>query len=104
VLFSTERTYHDPLHGAIALNGSDPIEAVLIRLIDTPAFQRLRRIRQLGSASLTFHGAESSRFTHSIGVLAIARRAFDVLAWLLLWQSTKRLGILTLTSRVLSLM
>lgn len=80
MLFSTERTYHDPLHGAIALNGSDPIEAVLIRLIDTPAFQRLRRIRQLGSASLTFHGAESSRFTHSIGVLAIARRAFDRLA------------------------
>nr|WP_199322333.1 HD domain-containing protein [Leptolyngbya sp. FACHB-321] len=79
-MFSTERTYHDPLHGAIALNGSDPIEAALIRLIDTPAFQRLRRIRQLGSASLTFHGAESSRFTHSLGVLAIARRAFDRLA------------------------
>ncbi|HEY9894655.1 MAG TPA: HD domain-containing protein [Candidatus Sericytochromatia bacterium] len=80
MLFSTERTYHDPLHGAIALNGGDPIEAALIRLIDTPAFQRLRRIRQLGSASLTFHGAESSRFTHSLGVLAIARRAFDRLA------------------------
>ena len=80
MLFSTERTYHDPLHGAIALNGDDPIEAALIRLIDTPAFQRLRRIRQLGSASLTFHGAESSRFTHSLGVLAIARRAFDRLA------------------------
>jgi uncharacterized protein len=80
VLLSTERTYHDPLHGAIALDGSDPTEALLIRLIDTPAFQRLRRVRQLGSASLTFHGAESSRFTHSLGVLAIARRAFDRLA------------------------
>ncbi|HEY9654495.1 MAG TPA: HD domain-containing protein, partial [Crinalium sp.] len=80
MLFSTERTYHDPLHGAIALNGGDPIEAALIRLIDTPAFQRLRRIRQLGSASLTFHGAESSRFTHSLCVLAIARRAFERLA------------------------
>ncbi|WP_052128279.1 HD domain-containing protein [Neosynechococcus sphagnicola] len=74
------RTYHDPLHGAIALERSDPIEALLIRLIDTPAFQRLRRIRQLGPASLTFHGAEGSRFTHSLGVLAIARRAFDRLA------------------------
>ncbi len=72
-----ERTYHDPLHGAIALDSSDPTEALLIQLIDTPAFQRLRRIRQLGPASLTFHGAESSRFTHSLGVLAIARRAFD---------------------------
>jgi hypothetical protein len=72
-----ERVYHDPLHGAIALNSSDPTEALLIQLIDTSAFQRLRRIRQLGPASLTFHGAEGSRFTHSIGVMAVARRAFD---------------------------
>lgn len=77
MLPNSERTYHDPLHGAIALNRADPVEALLIRLIDTPAFQRLRRIRQLGAASMTFHGAESSRFTHSLGVMAIARRAFD---------------------------
>jgi HD superfamily phosphohydrolase len=77
---SLERTYHDPLHGAIALNRNDPVEALLVQLIDTPAFQRLRRIRQLGPASLTFHGAEGSRFTHSLGVMAIARRAFDRLA------------------------
>jgi uncharacterized protein len=76
----SERTYHDPLHGAITLNGTDPTEALLIRLIDTPAFQRLRRIRQMGPASLTFHGGEGSRFTHSVGVMAIARRAFDRLA------------------------
>lgn len=77
MLPNSERTYHDPLHGAIALDNSDPTEALLIQLIDTPAFQRLRRIRQLGPASVTFHGAESSRFTHSLGVMAIARRAFD---------------------------
>lgn len=77
---SVERVYHDPLHGAIALNKSDPTEALLIQLIDTPAFQRLRRIRQLGPASLTFHGAEGSRFTHSLGVMAVARRAFDRIA------------------------
>jgi len=76
---SSSRTYHDPLHGAITLNRLDPVEALLIHLIDTPAFQRLRRIRQLGPASLTFHGAEASRFTHSLGVMAIARRAFDQL-------------------------
>jgi uncharacterized protein len=75
-----ERTYHDPLHGAITLNRADPVEALLINLIDTPAVQRLRRIRQLGPASLTFHGAETSRFTHSLGVMAIARRAFDRVA------------------------
>jgi hypothetical protein len=36
----------------------------------------LRRIKQLGAASLLFHGAESSRFTHSIGVFYIARKIF----------------------------
>jgi hypothetical protein len=77
VLPSSSRTYHDPLHGAITLEGSDPTEALLIQLIDTPAFQRLRRIHQLGTASLTFHGAEGSRFTHSLGVMAVARRVFD---------------------------
>jgi uncharacterized protein len=76
----SSRTYHDPLHGAITLEGSDPTEALLIQLIDTPAFQRLRRIRQLGPASLTFHGAEGSRFTHSLGVMYVARRIFDRLA------------------------
>ncbi len=74
------RTYHDPLHGAITLNSADPVEALLTELIETSVFQRLRRIRQLGPASLTFHGAEMSRFTHSLGVMAVARRAFDRLA------------------------
>ena len=80
LLTGKTRTYHDPLHGAITLNSADPTEALLTELIETSAFQRLRRIRQLGPASLTFHGAEMSRFTHSLGVMALARRAFDRLA------------------------
>ncbi|MGA0338676.1 MAG: HD family phosphohydrolase, partial [Vulcanococcus sp.] len=48
------RTYHDPLHGAIRLSRREPAEALAIDLIDTPVFQRLRRIRQLGPAYLTF--------------------------------------------------
>ena len=73
------RTYHDPLHGAIRLDPQDPAEALAIDLIDTAPFQRLRRIRQLGPAFLTFHGAESSRFTHSMGVLHLARLALGQL-------------------------
>jgi hypothetical protein len=80
VLHKRDRTYHDPLHGAIALDRTDPLESLLIHLIDTPTFQRLRRVRQLGAASLTFHGAESSRFTHALGVMELARQAFDRLA------------------------
>ena len=71
------RTYHDPLHGAIRLDPAQPAEALAIALIDTAPFQRLRRIRQLGPAYLTFHGAESSRFTHSLGVLHLARLALQ---------------------------
>ena len=74
-----QRTYHDPLHGAIRLDRDDPAEALAIDLIDTAPFQRLRRIRQLGPAYLTFHGAESSRFTHSLGVLHLAREALNQL-------------------------
>ena len=74
-----ERTYHDPLHGAIRLDRSDPAEALAIDLIDSAPFQRLRRVRQLGPAFLTFHGAESSRFTHSLGVLHLARLALQQL-------------------------
>jgi HD superfamily phosphohydrolase len=74
------RTYHDPLHGAIRLDQEQPAEALAIALIDTAPFQRLRRIRQLGPAYLTFHGAESSRFTHSLGVLDLARRALRELS------------------------
>jgi HD superfamily phosphohydrolase len=71
----SRRVYHDPLHGAIELDRNDAAEALVIELVDTEPFQRLRRIRQLGPAFLTFHGAESSRFTHSLGVLHVARRA-----------------------------
>jgi HD superfamily phosphohydrolase len=71
----SRRVYHDPLHGAIELDRHDAAEALVIELVDTEPFQRLRRIRQLGPAFLTFHGAESSRFTHSLGVLHVARRA-----------------------------
>tara|TARA_B100001113_G_scaffold208834_1_gene171205 strand:- start:794 stop:2053 length:1260 start_codon:yes stop_codon:yes gene_type:complete len=76
------RTYYDPLHQSISLNSSIPEEQMVMELIDSSPFQRLRRIKQLGPAYLTFHGAESSRFTHSLGVFHIARRAINHLSGL----------------------
>ena len=73
----SQRTYHDPLHGGIQLNRNQPAEAMVMDLVDSAPFQRLRRVRQLGPAFLTFHGAESSRFTHSLGVFHLARQAFS---------------------------
>jgi len=74
------RTYYDPLHHSITLNSSIPEEKMVMELIDSSPFQRLRRIKQLGPAYLTFHSAESSRFTHSLGVFHIARRALNHLS------------------------
>jgi hypothetical protein len=49
----------------------------LISLIDTPEFQRLRRIRQLGLAHFAYQAAEHSRFTHSLGAFHLATRMLD---------------------------
>ena len=74
---SIKRIFHDPIHKEIVFDSGKPEELMILELIDTVAFQRLRRIKQLGAASLLFHGAESSRFTHSIGVFCIARKIYQ---------------------------
>ena len=52
----------------------------MIHLIDTPEFQRLRRIKQLGLGLYTYQGAEHSRFTHSLGALHLITRILDQLS------------------------
>ncbi|MEK3784763.1 HD domain-containing protein [Paenibacillus sp. FSL K6-1230] len=64
-----EKVFKDPVHNYIYVQ-----EVAIWRLINTPEFQRLRRVRQLGTSYLTFHGAEHSRFSHSLGVYEITRR------------------------------
>ena len=59
----------DPLHDIIRVE-----EDFIVQLLNSAAVQRLRRIRQLGLASLVFPGAEHSRFTHSLGVYHLASR------------------------------
>lgn len=52
---------NDPIHGHIELH------PLLIKIIDTPQFQRLRNIKQLGGTYFVFPGASHNRFEHSIG-------------------------------------
>jgi uncharacterized protein len=79
--FTTQkRTYLDPIHQDIVLDRNDPAERLVIDLIDTPEFQRLRRVHQLGVSFFTFHGAEGSRFTHSVGVMHVASRLLDMVS------------------------
>jgi hypothetical protein len=75
-----QRNYRDPLHDIISLDESVSEDRLIVELIDTAEFQRLRRIKQLGLAMFTYQGAEHSRFTHSLGVMHLMTRALDLLA------------------------
>lgn len=68
----------DPIHGLIHFD-QDDVDQRTWSLIQTPEFQRLRRIRQLGFSELVFPGATHTRFAHSLGVFQTARRLIDVL-------------------------
>lgn len=70
----TEKIYRDSVHNIIRLKIEDSAGDLLVRLIDTAEFQRLRRIRQLGLAHFAYQSAEHSRFTHSLGALHLATR------------------------------
>ncbi|WAA09627.1 HD domain-containing protein [Fervidibacillus albus] len=69
---SEEKVFKDPVHRYVHVR-----DQVIWDLIGTKEFQRLRRIKQLGTTFLTFHGAEHSRFSHSLGVYEIVRRIVD---------------------------
>ncbi len=56
------KTIRDPLWNTIHL------DATAVRIVDTPEFQRLRYIRQLGLAHLVYPGATHTRFDHALGV------------------------------------
>ena len=69
---SEEKVFKDPVHRYVHVR-----DKLIWDLIGTREFQRLRRIKQLGTTYLTFHGAEHSRFNHSLGVYEIVRRMVD---------------------------
>ena len=61
----------DPVHGDIGLSKLET------ELIDTPTFQRLRGIKQLGFAYMVYPNARHSRFEHSIGVMHVMTRLLE---------------------------
>lgn len=69
------RTYEVrcPVHGFIRLNDWER------NVIDQPAFQRLRRIRQLAWTDYIYPGAMHTRFEHSLGVMNVATRLYDAI-------------------------
>src|SRR4051812_13860415 len=69
-----ERIYRDSVHNIIRVSTDTDEGRLIVALIDTPEFQRLRRIRQLGLAYFAYQAAEHSRFTHSLGAFHLAAR------------------------------
>jgi HD superfamily phosphohydrolase len=76
----SERIYRDPVHNIIRLRTDNSEGDLMMRLIDTREFQRLRRIKQLGLGLYTYQGAEHSRFTHSLGAFHLMTRVLDRLS------------------------
>ena len=63
--------FRDPIHGFIDVSAEE------LKIIDSVPFQRLRNIKQLATTYLVYHGAEHTRFGHSLGVMHLVSRAFN---------------------------
>lgn len=72
LLLEEEKVFKDPVHRYVHVR-----DRYIWDLINSAEFQRLRRIKQLGTSFFTFHGGEHSRFNHSLGVYELMRRILD---------------------------
>ena len=81
-----EKVFKDPVHRYIHVR-----DKVIWDLVGTAEFQRLRRVKQLCTTNLTFHGAEHSRFNHSLGVYEIVRRILENFRDQPEWDPSERL-------------
>ncbi len=66
------KIFNDPVHGFITVP-----KGIILKLIDHPYVQRLRRVRQNGLVYLVFPAAEHSRFSHALGALELGQRVLN---------------------------
>ncbi|CAH8508921.1 unnamed protein product [Schistosoma margrebowiei] len=69
----SSKIVQDAVHGVIEL------ESLAVQLIDSPEFQRLREIKQLGIAYFVFPSCQHSRFEHSIGTYHMAKKLLETI-------------------------
>ena len=91
-----EKVFRDPVHNYVHVD-----HQVIYDLINTKEFQRLRRIKQLGTSGYTVHGGEHSRFSHCLGAYEIARRITKIFneKYQANWDSHE--SLLTMTAALL---
>jgi len=70
-LLRPSKSITDPIHKVIYINELERL------IIDSPPFQRLRRLKQLGTAHLVYPGATHTRFAHALGALRVAQDLLD---------------------------
>ncbi|WP_153368987.1 HD domain-containing protein [Candidatus Phytoplasma sacchari] len=94
--FLKPEVFRDPIYGYIYFD-----YVFLKKIVDTSVMQRLRRIKQLGCVNIVYHGAEHSRFTHSLGVYELARKFLETNSFFLNNKIHLRTKLLLLTSSLL---
>jgi HD superfamily phosphohydrolase len=65
------KSFNDSIHGYINLS------SLQLSLVDTPQFQRLRQLKQVGTCYFVYPGASHNRFEHSLGVSHLAGELID---------------------------
>src|SRR5438132_9453024 len=73
ISMSKSKLIRDAVHGDIEVSSLE------VELMDTPEFQRLRGIKQLGTAYLVFPSAVHTRFEHSLGTSWMTHRILEVI-------------------------
>ncbi len=68
----------DPIHGIIQFDRHNTTHQLLLAVMNSPSFQRLRRIKQMGLAEFVFPNATHSRFVHSLGATHLMLEALEV--------------------------
>jgi HD superfamily phosphohydrolase len=68
----------DPVHGLVVFEGNG-VDQLAWQLLNTPEFQRLRRIKQLGVSEFVFPSATHTRFAHCVGVYHTARELLRII-------------------------
>jgi uncharacterized protein len=71
---SRKKIFRDPIYDLIVFDKKE--DEVILKIIDSPEFQRLRKVKQLGLSHYTFPSGVHDRFTHSIGVAYLASRTY----------------------------